>query len=93
MAILIDERVVAIRSIGRGKAHVYGAGTVTAEEEPQRSWLAGTGITAMRIELDDGGVIWSNECHAIPEKNWNPAGIEVVTVDVSTLDREPINAG
>jgi len=94
LAILIEERVVAVHSMANGRAYIYGAGVVTAEEEPMRGWLRGTGITAMRIELDNGGVLWSNECHAIPEKNWNASRFtDVVILDAADLDKEPLNAG
>ncbi len=94
MAILLNERVVAIHSMAGGIARIYGHGTATAEEEPQRGWLVGTGITAMRIELDNGGTLWSNECFTVIEANWDAELFEEIKeVSLETLEREPINAG
>jgi hypothetical protein len=58
----VGERVGAVQSAGEKTVHLYGYGVYVGDEVPPSGLLHEIGLTNPKIQLDNGGIVWGQEC-------------------------------
>ena len=61
-------RVGAIQSADKDTVNFYGYGVYVGDEIPPDGFCHDVGIPNPKIQLDDGGIVWGQECWWGPEE-------------------------